>query len=425
MMKTVAFVVLAVLLSTTSFAYKTYEGYKVFRITPENADQVAALNKMNNVLGFEVDFWRSSSKVGRYAEIMVAPEHVDKVIAFLGDYKIKPQLQVANVRTLVDESMKEIMASSHQTYSRDPSTFPLNQYHSVADINAFVQDVATTYSSCVTLNTMGKSLQNRDMLYLKIGNPSGQTKRAVFIDAGIHAREWIAPATAVYVIYQLASGCSSTYKTLLDAIDIYVAPSVNPDGYEYSRSNDRMWRKTRSGPRQGCYGVDPNRNWSFHWGESGTSNSPCSEIYLGPSAFSEIECVNLRRVLDSLVPTAYLTLHSYGEDMIYPWGYATHTYPPDVAELRALGVQAGAAIQAVHGTSYIIDNSADSLYPAAGASDDYSKSIGSKWVYTIEMRPGASGSAGFNLPANQIIPNSEEVFAGILVVANRVMNGPN
>jgi murein tripeptide amidase MpaA len=70
------------------------------------------------------------------------------------------------------------------------------------------------------------------------------------------------------------------YTSLLYDIDIYVVPNVNPDGYEYSRTSDRMWRKNRSGPRKGCYGVDLNRNFAFKWGYSGVSRDPCRLVFL-------------------------------------------------------------------------------------------------------------------------------------------------
>ena len=78
--------------------------------------------------------------------------------------------------------------------------------------------------------------------------------------------------------------------------------------YQYSREHDRMWRKTRSptGSIFGCKGVDPNRNWGFHWGESGVSNDKCSDIYPGPEAFSEIEMQNIKNFVESLEPTPIL-----------------------------------------------------------------------------------------------------------------------
>jgi len=420
---------LVLALVATAFGYKRYEGYKVLQVTPEHENQVHALNKMNTVLGFEVDFWRETGKVGRYADFMVAPDQEKQVRQFLAAYGITPKVIVEDVSVLVDRSMKEIRdapAIDWKAVSDDPNAFPLNQYHTHADINAWIQVVANSYPAFVTIGTLGKSQLGRDMNFLKIGTP-GSGKPILWFDAGIHAREWVASATAIYTIQQLTSLYSTTYKQLLDAIDIHILPNANPDGYEYSRTNDRMWRKTRSGPRNGCYGVDPNRNFSFQWGVAGTSTNSCSDIYRGPSAFSEIEAMNMKRYLDANASMikGVLTLHSYGQYWIYPWGYATGTYPPDVAELRALGLQAAAAIKAVNNQNYIVDNSADSLYPAAGASDDYSKSIGIKWVYTVELRPTDSSSVGFQLPANQIVPTAQEAFAGFMVVANRIRTGPN
>jgi hypothetical protein len=414
----------------TVFAYKRYDGYQVVRVVPQTEQHVLALPKLSGMLGFELDFWKEARRVGAYSDIMVAPHQTQALLAALKAYGFKPTITVDNVAHLIDRSMKEMQEKAARSAfaGDDPTEIQLDQYHTFADMMTYLRAVADKYSSFVTLGSLGNSLQNRDMLYIKIGTPpqAGQTKNALFIDAGIHAREWIAPATAIWTIYELVSNYTTTYKSLLDAIDIYVAPSINPDGYEYSRTNDRNWRKNRSGPRQGCYGVDLNRNYPFHFGEAGTSTSPCSDIYRGPSAVSEIETSRLKTFLDANASTikAYLTLHSYGQDWIYPWGYAVHTYPPDVADLRALGLQAAAAIRAVHGTQYVVDNSADSLYPAAGASDDYSKSVGIKFVYTVELRPGENDASGFNLPARLIIPTAEEAFAGFKVVAQRVKDGP-
>uniref|UniRef100_A0A914W889 Zinc carboxypeptidase A 1 n=1 Tax=Plectus sambesii TaxID=2011161 RepID=A0A914W889_9BILA len=391
---------LVLTLIATALGYKRYDGYKVLQVKPQNEDQVRALVKTNQVLGFEVDFWRDARAVGRNCDFMIPPEKESLVMDFLAYFGITPKVVVNDVSVMIDRSMKEQQEKPEidwKAVKADPNQFPLDQYHTHDDI----------------------------------GTPK-PNKNALWIDAGVHAREWIADATALYTISQLVNGYSTKFKTLLDTIDIIIAPSVNPDGYEYSRLTDRNWRKTRSGPRQGCYGVDANRNWSFHWGESGVSTNPCSDVYDGPSPFTEKNTQNMKAYLDANNKTikGMITLHSYGEDWTYPWSYKTNTYPPDVNDLKALALQAAAAIQAIHGTKYLVGNTADSLTPAAGGSDDYSKSIGIKWVYTVELRPGDGDTAndhqyGFNLPAEFIIPTAEETFPGLMVVANRIMTGPN
>ena len=128
---------------------------------------------------------------------------------------------------------------------------------------------------------------------------------------------------------------SASYR-FLDKVNFYVLPIVNPDGYEYSHSSDRMWRKTRADYRSvsGCKGVDPNRNFGFQWGGAGTSNNKCSEIYRGPSAFSEPETASLRDfIMNSKADfKAYITIHSYSQLWLTPWGY-TSDYPNDYPEL--------------------------------------------------------------------------------------------
>lgn len=108
----------------------------------------------------------------------------------------------------------------------------------------------------------------------------------------MHAREWITPAVVTYLIRGLLDE-----RELLEQLDFYLLPVLNPDGYEYSHIKDRLWRKTRSPQRpanatagqRACKGVDANRNWDSHWGERASTADPCSHNYPGPKAFSEPE----------------------------------------------------------------------------------------------------------------------------------------
>merc|ERR1712113_408513 len=123
----------------------------------------------------------------------------------------------------------------------------------------------------------------------------------------------------------------------LDKINWYFIPSASPDGYTYTFETDRMWRKTRS-PQGGCIGVDPNRNWDFHWGESGVSDNPCTEVFPGDEAFSEIETRNIRDFVQTLEPTPILShcFHSYSQLWLWPYGYDYDAYPENREELEQL-----------------------------------------------------------------------------------------
>ena len=284
-------------------------------------------------------------------------------------------------------------------------------------INAYLEQLAADYPDIVTLDTLGQSYEKRDMKLIRISSgPSDPPKPVIFVDAGIHAREWIAPAVALYLINQLVE--TKDNSGLYEGVDWIILPSLNPDGYEYSWDEDRLWRKTVS-PGTECNGCDANRNFGFHWMESGASSWECSETYAGKEAFSEVEARNLRDYLNKTENIeAYLTLHSYGQYLLYPWGYAD-ILCDNWKELDDLAHDMDDAISAVSGTRYTIGSSTETLYAAAGASDDWAMGgAGITIVYTMEL-PGG-GIYGFDLPPEEIEGVVVESFEGLKVFGNYV-----
>jgi murein tripeptide amidase MpaA len=96
--------------------------------------------------------------------------------------------------------------------------------------------------------------------------------------------------TVAYVAQQFLMDYStdSSVKSLVDNFSWTIIPIVNPDGYVFTWTDDRMWRKNRrKNPNSSCYGVDINRNWNYQWGTGGSSSIACSDTYMGPSGFSE------------------------------------------------------------------------------------------------------------------------------------------
>lgn len=116
-----------------------------------------------------------------------------------------------------------------------------------------------------------------------------------------------------------------------------------------------------------CRGVDLNRNWDFHWGETGASDDPCRETYAGSRAFSEPETTAVSDFImdhrDRL--QVYLTLHSYSQMWLIPWGYTKYRVR-DYDDLMFMGRKAVDALQKVHGTKYEVGTSPSLLYPTSG-----------------------------------------------------------
>lgn len=212
-----------------------------------------------------------------------------------------------------------------------------NAYHRVEDIDGYLEYLAKTYPEICSVKTIGFSVQNRPLKVLRISNGRAENK-AIWMDGGIHAREWISPATVTYLINEFVENFEDQ-PLYIQNVDWYIMPMSNPDGYEYTHTNDRMWRKNRGGVGVGrCAGVDLNRNFGFHWGGQGASKRPCAETFAGNGAFSEPETRALRDFMENTAVKfyAYLTFHSYGQYILYPWGY-DKTVPPDYKDLDRVG----------------------------------------------------------------------------------------
>lgn len=195
---------------------------------------------------------------------------------------------------------------------------------------------------------------------------------------------------------------------------------MNPDGYEYTHTNDRLWRKNRR-RNSVCMGVDLNRNYGYKWGGQGASRQPCAETFAGSGPFSEPET---KAVQDFLLKSAgnfkaSLSFHSYGQYILYPWGY-DRKVPADHADLDRVGKDAAAAIKRISGQDYTVGPAGSSLYPAAGGSDDWAKgTMKLKYSYTVELRD--TGRYGFMLPADQIISSGREMLGFVRVLASAVV----
>jgi hypothetical protein len=175
-------------------------------------------------------------------------------------------------------------------------------------------------------------------------------------------------------------------------------------------------------------GVDLNRNFDFHWGETGASTEPCEEIYQGSSPFSEPESKAVRDFISSHRNDiqAVITMHTYSQIWIHPYGHIRHSYPADVNELHDTGMRAAAALKKLYGTDYRVGSGADTLYPASGGSDDWSKSkAGIKYVYLLELRPEDSVIDGFILEPRYLLPTGRETWEGVKVVVNDVLKRLN
>ncbi|KAK5642383.1 hypothetical protein RI129_008550 [Pyrocoelia pectoralis] len=385
-----------------------YESYKVYSVIPANRTHIELLGLLLST--DKLDFWSRLSYDSRSVDIMVPPQEQRDFIMYLKKHDIQYEVLIDNLETVIQRE--------HVKQQLIPRTFrgkiSFSKYNTFNDINAYLYQLQMDYHNLVKLQNIGTTYEKRGMVVIQISSNPSANNPIIFIDGGIHAREWIAPAQVLYIINQLVENPAN--RDLLDDVDWHILPVANPDGYEYSQTiNHRMWRKTRSQQAKNCMGTDANRNFEFYWGLSGASSNPCADTYKGPKPFSEVETQNLRDYLLKIKKNAklYLTFHSYGNLILYPWGY-TSELPHDEFELRTLAKEVNDAIVKAGGPSYTIGSSTNVLYAAAGGSDDWAKGVaGIELSYTIEL-PGGKKN-GFDIPANEILKVVNQTFAGMIV----------
>lgn len=307
-----------------------------------------------------------------------------------------------------------------------------DKYHRLGDIYDYMNYLQEQYPQTAEIIDIGRSVQKRPMLLLKIGSQKFTDKPAIVIEAGIHAREWISPATATFIMRELVENQAEN-QDLIDFFDFYILPVANPDGYEYSFTANRLWRKNRA--RNGgltsllmslCDGVDLNRNFGYQWKKAKTlspqagSSQICMETYAGPAPFSEPEARNIANFVSSIQQNvvSYLMLHNYGQKILYPWSY-TDKRIPDWKDLQRMGEHMARSIEASSGLDYAVGSAPHTQYLASGGSDDWARGeMGVKWVFLLELPD--KGYHGFLLPAYHIAPTGRSIFRGIRAMAVKV-----
>ncbi|XP_030023345.2 carboxypeptidase B [Manduca sexta] len=418
-----------VLISLFALAFAKHEqyiGWKSYYVAPSSQDELKAFGSV--VQQLEVDIL-SNPYLDREGVVLVEPHKQDSFTSALESYGISYRIHADDIKAKLDYDDQLIEEQRVASIARNGGKqMPYDNYQEWEVIEAYMEDIARRFPNMATLVTAANSFEGRPIRYMKISTTNFQdTKKPVIvIDAGIHAREWITPPTVTWAIRKLTEDV--TEPDLLERFDWILLPVVNPDGYKFSFTTNRFWRKNRSINQHSlnnlCVGVDGNRNYDFFWNTVGTSSNPCSDTYGGSHAFSEIETRVVRDILHEHLPriSLYLTMHSHGSMILYAWGH-DGSLSNNAFGLHVVGVAMAEKIDQLslsHFPRYLVGNSVLVIgYGASGASEDYAHNIGVPLAYTYEL-PGLSfGLQGFLLPPRYIEQVCRETWEGIVVGARK------
>lgn len=173
---------------------------------------------------FQLDFWKGPTIKKIPVDVMIAPHQLAEFDDILKTMHIDSEVFIEDVQ-------QRIRATTPS--ERDASrSMDWTSYHRLDDINAWLDSLAEQYPDKVEVVVGGKSYEGRELKGVKVSFKEGN--KAVFIEGGIHAREWIAPATVTYILNELLTSEDAGVRSMAESYDWYVFPSVNPDGFEYT-----------------------------------------------------------------------------------------------------------------------------------------------------------------------------------------------
>nr|ACO12383.1 Carboxypeptidase B [Lepeophtheirus salmonis] len=283
-------------------------------------------------------------------------------------------------------------------------------YQTYDVIMDYTEELQKSFSSQVFLNDIGNTTAGRTLRI--VGFCSSGTcgeKPAMWLDSGTHAREWTSVSSLTYVMNELINN-QEKYGEIVDELDWYFMPIVNPDGYVYSMEHDSNWRTNRA-KHSKCIGVDINRNFPLNWAES-----ECGDTYAGPEAFSEIESREIATFIKEHLESIkfYNSLHCYGELILFPWASTKNKFQTEASHYE-LGKKGLKAITLSSGHGYKIGSAAKVLYTAKGSSIDYFTKIGIPYVYAMEI-----GTA-FIPNVKEILPLAKDVLGFHVSIAEEII----
>ncbi|KAL8953581.1 MAG: hypothetical protein Q9222_000576 [Ikaeria aurantiellina] len=451
-----------------------YGGDLVLRFNINTPEEAAALAEAINILFLDV--WEFNLN---WVDIRLSKDVVPSLLGLLPQslqhahtplmhdlaqtiFESYPTMTFDDPTPSTQDDHRPFSALIQTPENTDQTNIFFSNYQPLSVIIPWMRLLRSLFPTHVRMINIGVSYEGRDIPALRVGvhptnsDKPSESRRTIIIAGGSHAREWISTSTVNYVAYSFitAYGKSKEMTKLLEQFDWVFIPTMNPDGYVYTWENDRLWRKNRQQtPLRFCQGVDLDHAYGFEWDrDSHTANNPCSESFAGEGPFQGVEARRFANWArnetenNNVDIVAFMDLHSYSQQILYPYAYTCTTAPPALENLEELAIGLAKAIRLASGEEYgvtaacegSIDESERAtrgnnrpsrkndkqFYPrmesgGGSALDWFYHELKVKYSYQIKLRD--TGSYGFLLPAKNIVPTGKEAFAAIRYMGQFLM----
>lgn len=400
----------------------SYDGYRVYRVSiPGDVD--TAIDALT-----AIELQRRRGTDGAWAvDLAVAPADIAAFEAAAPgtahtvlSHDLGADFAAESAESATTSSSSSASASAGEgKESALPGLAWFDAYHPYADHVDYWAQLQAAFPDHSELIVAGTSFEGRPIQGIHLWGRGGKdSKPAIFFNGNVHAREWITSIVVEYILYQLVTGYESDalVQKVLDNYDFYVLPVVNPDGFVYTQTTNRLWRKNRqTRSNTTAVGTDINRNWSVGWGGDGSSPNPSSETFSGFAPHDTPETAALAayagRLRDGRGIKLYVDWHSYAQVILLSYGYTCTAFPANLDEQTALARGISEAIAGVYNTTFDYGPGCLVLYQSSGNGRDYLTDVGkAQFGWGIELR---DTQYGFVLPPEQILPSGIEIWEGL------------
>jgi carboxypeptidase T len=359
---------------------------------------------------------------GRWVDIIVSEREVALLTSRGVQFSvIADDWASAYARRLQADLQTEKAATSAVAHFHQGS---MGGYLTLAEVVAELDSMHVLYPTLITVrDSIGETMEHRPLWAVKISKNAAVTENEprAFYNALIHAREPEGMMQLLYFMWYLLEryGTDPEVTSILDTRELWFLPVINPDGYKYNEvqqpGGGGNWRKNRRHNADGSYGVDLNRNFGVGWGwdNSGSSPNPPDETYRGTAPFSEPEIQRVRDFCNSKGFAVTLNYHTYGNLLIYPWGYID-SETADSLIYRRMGEDMTA------GNHYTYGTDGETVgYITNGSSDDwmYGDSLSKPKIFAMTPEVGSDNDGFWPLPS-RILPIAEENLRPNLYLAH-------
>ncbi|KAJ9142615.1 ECM14-like protein [Pleurostoma richardsiae] len=429
-----------------SSMYAQYANEIVIRFNVTAEEEERALAEATDRLFLDV--WAFTTE---YVDVRIHKDDISSLLSLLpkdlaSSYStLIPELSAAVYTTYPSESSQkrdfQALESIDNLFFRDYQPLPV--------VIRWMRLLESMFPSIVRMESIGKSYEGRDIYALRVGEvdhtkttkPKHKPRKALVVTGGLHGREWISTSTVNYLAWSFITsyGKEPIITQLLAHLDIVFIPALNPDGIEYTWRSDRLWRKSRQHTNlRFCKGLDLDHAFGYEWdtNEVRKKSDPCSESYGGDLPFQAVEAFELSEWARNQTENhnanfvGLIDLHSYSQQVLFPYSYSCDVDPPNLENLQELAVGISKAIRLSSGEIYKVASACEGAVAQKQDDDDDSTpgsssrlriesgggsaidwfyhEMKARYSYRIQLRD--TGSYGFLLPPEHIVPTGEEMF---------------